>query len=223
MRPTRRPLALVLAAVLVMAACGSDDDGASTTTTEAAPTTSAEPDETGDIDEQALDRVAGDICSAIDAWSTAIAREYEATPAALADAGDTDAARQVVVDWMTSMSAHTETLIEELRDVDLEGAQPLEPFREDLGERFVALNDIVESHEQQASELSTDDPETFGDEVTALVNEFNTALADLPTVFDDLNQSYPSAELQEALGSACELDPLGDDDSGAEPEDSDDT
>ena len=243
MRSPRRPLALMLAAALVLAACGSDDDdGQSAPTTEAAPSTTTEPREPDDIESETLDRVAGDICSAIDTWSAAIAQDYDATPGALAGAQSTAAARTVVIEWMASMSAHTETLIEDLRQVDLEGAEPLESFRDDLGDRFATLNDIVESHEQQASELSTDDPETFGDEVTSLVDEFNTALAEIPTVFEDLDQSYPSAELQAALGSACALDPLGDDPSadtedprsdetetpsegdgsGAEPEGSDD-
>ena len=212
MRTTRLPPALMLAAALLLAACGSDGDDESTPTTEPAATTSTEPEpaDGGEIDGEILDRVAGDICTAVDAWSTAIAQEYDATPGALAGADDTEAARGVVVRWMASMSTNTETLIEELEAIDLEGAEPLEPFLDDLGGRFVTLNDIVESHEQQAADITTDDPESFGAEVSALVDEFNTSLAELPTVFEDLNQSYPSADLQDALAAACDLDPLGD-------------
>lgn len=226
MRTASRLTALTITAALLLAACGSDDDETSTssTTSEAAPTTTeaSEPEGPQDIDGQTLERVAGDICAAIDTWSTAIAEGYEATPGALAEADDTDAARTVVIGWMEGMSNDTETLVAELSEVDLSDAEPLEPFLADLGDRFSTLNDIVETHEQQASDITTDDPQAFGLEVTALVQEFNASLAELPTVFDELNQSYPSADLQAALASACDLDPLGDVDPEAEDDGSED-
>lgn len=211
MDKSRRTFVLLIVVAAMLAACGSGgDDGSPSTTEPPAPSTTAEPDGTDapEIEGAVLDRVAGDICSSIDTWSSAIAAAYDATPAALADADSTESARAVVVDWMASMSAHTESLVAELREVDLEDAESLEPFTADLAERFEGLDAIVDAHESRAAEITTSAPETFRAEVSALVEEFNTALTDVLTLFDDLNASYPSGDLQAALASACELDPL---------------
>lgn len=210
---TRRPLALLIAAAFLLAACSSDDDDSGSPTSETQTTTttaSTDDPESDEIEGPVLDRVAGDVCGAVDTWSTAISDAYEATPAALAGADDIEAARGVVVDWMGSMSDHTGALVGELEGIDLDQAEPLEPFVADLAQRFEGLRGIVEDHQAQAEELTTSALGAFRTEVADLVDEFNTALADLPTVFDDLNTSYPSEDLQSALASACEFEPLDD-------------
>lgn len=212
MQTSRRPIILLLTAAVLMAGCSSDDESAPTTTEPAVTsTTEAQPDESqaDEVDEAVLDRVAADICGSISGWSSSIQDAYDATPAAIAEADSIEAARTVVVSWMATMSEHTESLVGELEAIDMEGAEPLEPFVADLAERFGSLNGIVEEHESQAKEITTSAPATFRSEVSGLVDEFNTALADLPTVFEDLNASYPNADLQAALASACELEPIG--------------
>ncbi|CAN5181129.1 hypothetical protein BH20ACT3_BH20ACT3_01090 [soil metagenome] len=224
----RKPLTVAVATLFALSflvACGaSGDDEATdetTTTTEAAAgpedtePEDTEPDETttsvaddtttteagsGDDD---VEQWATDFCGPFTAWLESI--DEAGTEVQSAEADSLEEGKVLIVDLFDTAKEETDSLID---SIETTGPPPIDDGEALLGELvgiFGDFNGAIDSARAEIEGVDTNDAAAFEQDVQDAVTTFQEEIGEVSESFTQLDQEYPSPELDQALTAACDF------------------
>jgi hypothetical protein len=196
MRRTLLILPLLVALVAFAAACGGSDEssdeaaaGATTAETEAVPAT----------------EWADTVCTSISDWQ----EELQANTPDFTNISDAEEAKQTIGDFLGTVATATRSMIDEVRAAGRPDVEQGEAIAQDFQN---ALAPVAESFDQARADveaLSTDDPAAFASEVTAIGATLTEAGNEAGAAFDEIEQKYPDAGIDETTAEVASCSELG--------------
>ncbi len=207
--------AIVAVLALALAACGAsgdDDDAADTTTTEAESTTTeaTEPEETTTTttepegDGVAVEDWAVEFCGNFETWQGDVQAAAEDVQSQVTP-GDMESAKTAIVGMLQTASDETQELIGQIEDGGAPDIDDGDQFLEDLVGKFQEFDGAIVAVRDDVDALDAGDPVTFQTEVESLLGTFETEVAGIGDSFQELDEEYPSADLNAAIQSSCNL------------------
>lgn len=205
--------AIIAVLALALAACGAsgdDDDAASTTTETESPTTTegTEPEPTTTTEDEGdgvdVDEWAAGFCGDFETWQGDVQAAAEDVQSQVTP-GDMESAKTAIVGMLQTASDETQELIGQIEDGGAPDIDDGEAFLEDLVGKFQEFDGAIVAVRDDVAALDAGDPTTFQTEVESLLGTFETEVAGIGDSFQELDEEYPSADLNAAIQTSCDL------------------
>ena len=188
-------LSLAALAALLAAACGG---GEGSTETATAATTAAATTDAAEANVVSAGAWANSVCTAVNDWQ----EQVTAGLPSFADVSDVESVKQSLADFLGSVAAATQTMLDEVEAAGVPDIDQGEAIARDFRAALAPLVETFEQARADVESLSADDPSAFVQRLTEIGDSLTQAGNQVASTFTSLARTYPDAGIDAVAADA---------------------